>query len=226
MNVRPPGGDPAVTGDVTVTSHTAAVAQPMGSVCATQGTRVSSATCPVKLGSMAVVVQRGMCKVDTLIGLNISVTAYALLLFLYLLSLVVVSVKTIRSALPLMAPVTHVSPAGTVHNATARARLVIMVMAARRSVHVAGIMNPVIRKLGNVGGVTLDGLAQGLRHTFIIYHNNKSHMFYIISKHCTKYIIKQGFSTVSGGFNYHISCYRVNTLSFGTFSSCVSAFEN
>lgn len=125
-----------------------------------------------------------------------------------------------------MAPVTHVSPAGTVHNATARARLVIMVMAARRSVHVAGIMNPVIQKLGNVGGVTLDGLAQGLRHTFIIYHNNKSHMFYIISKHCTKYIIKQGFSTVSGGFNYHISCYRVNTLSFGTFSSCVSAFEN
>ncbi|TKS81086.1 Scavenger receptor class F member 1 [Collichthys lucidus] len=76
---------------------------------------------------------------------------------------VVVSVKTTRSALPLMAPVTHVSPAGTVHNATARARLVIMVMAARRSVHVAEIMNPVIQKLGNVGGVTLDGPAQGVR---------------------------------------------------------------
>lgn len=61
-----------------------------------------------------------------------------------------------------MAPVTHVSPAGTVHSAIARARLVIMVTAARRSVHVAGLTNPVIQKLENVGGVTLDGLDQGL----------------------------------------------------------------
>lgn len=68
-----------------------------------------------------------------------------------------------------MVPVMPVSPAGMVHAATARARLVITVTAVRRIVHVAEIMNPVNQKLGDVGGVTLDGLDPGaharLTHT-------------------------------------------------------------
>lgn len=55
--MRRAGGDRAVTDGVTVTSHTAAVTRPAGSVCATRGTRVSSATTSVKMGSMAVVVK-------------------------------------------------------------------------------------------------------------------------------------------------------------------------
>lgn len=74
-----------------------------------------------------------------------------------------VSVKATSSALPPMAPVTAVSPAGTVHDATARARLVIMDTAARRSARAAETMNPVTPKLGNVGGVTLDGPDPGVR---------------------------------------------------------------
>lgn len=54
-----------------------------------------------------------------------------------------VTVKTTSSALPLMAPVMPVSPAGTVHDATTRARLVPMVTAARRSVRAAEITNSV-----------------------------------------------------------------------------------
>lgn len=78
------------------------------------------------------------------------------------LSSVVVSARTTSSAPPLTVPVMPVSPAGTVHSATAPARRGIMVMAARRSVHDAEIMNPVTQKLGNVGGVTLDGLDPGV----------------------------------------------------------------
>lgn len=63
-----------------------------------------------------------------------------------------------------MVPVLPVSPAGTVRDATARVPLVIMVTAAKTSVHVAEILNPVTQKLGNVGGVTLDGLDPGV-HT-------------------------------------------------------------
>lgn len=54
VSVKQVGGDPAVTDGVTVTSGTAAVTPPTGSACATRGTRVSSVTSPVKLGSMEV----------------------------------------------------------------------------------------------------------------------------------------------------------------------------
>lgn len=74
-----------------------------------------------------------------------------------------VTVKTTNPALPLMAPVMPVSQAGMGHDAAAHARLVLMVMAARRSVHAAGITNPVTQKLESVGGVTLDGLEPGVR---------------------------------------------------------------
>lgn len=57
MNAEKAGGDPPVTDDATVISHTAAVTRSVGSVCATWDTRVSSATTPVKLGSMAADVQ-------------------------------------------------------------------------------------------------------------------------------------------------------------------------
>lgn len=73
-----------------------------------------------------------------------------------------VSVKATSSAPPPMAPVTAASPAGAAHNVTAPARLVIMEMAVRTSAHAAEIMNPVTPKLGNVGGVTLDGLEPGV----------------------------------------------------------------
>lgn len=79
-----------------------------------------------------------------------------------LVSSVVVTAKTTRSALTSTAPVMAASPAGTVHDATARARLVLTVTAAGRSVHAAGITNHVTPKLGNVGGVTLDGLDPGV----------------------------------------------------------------
>lgn len=86
-----------------------------------------------------------------------------------LLSSVVVSVKTTSPAPPLMAPVMPVSPAGMVRDATGRARLVTMVTAARRSVHIAEIMNPVTQKLGNVGGVTLDTLDPGAHYNQVFY---------------------------------------------------------
>lgn len=73
-----------------------------------------------------------------------------------------VTVKTIRFALPSMVPVLPVNPAGPVHSATARVRLVTTVTVARRSVHVAGAVNPVTQKLGDVGGVTPDGLDPGV----------------------------------------------------------------
>lgn len=57
VTARPAGGDRAVTDDVTATSQTAGVIRLVGNVCATQGTRVSSATRSVRLGSMAVVVK-------------------------------------------------------------------------------------------------------------------------------------------------------------------------
>lgn len=59
MSARRVGGDRAVTGDVTVTSNTAAVTRAMGSACAPQDTRVSTATGPVKVESMAMGVTRG-----------------------------------------------------------------------------------------------------------------------------------------------------------------------
>lgn len=61
-----------------------------------------------------------------------------------------------------MVPVTAASRAGMAHNVTARARLVIMEMAARKSAQAAELMNPVTPKLGNVGGVSLDGLGPGM----------------------------------------------------------------
>ncbi|KAG7225970.1 hypothetical protein INR49_018571, partial [Caranx melampygus] len=78
---------------------------------------------------------------------------------------VVATVKTTRSVLTLMAPVLPVNPAGPVHSVTARVRLVIMVTVARRSVHIAETMNPVTQKLGDVGGVTMDGLDPGVRRS-------------------------------------------------------------
>lgn len=73
-----------------------------------------------------------------------------------------VTVKTASTALLLTVCVLLVSPAGTVHDATALARLVTMVTAARKRVHDAGTMSPVTPKLGNVGGVILDGQDPGV----------------------------------------------------------------
>lgn len=61
-----------------------------------------------------------------------------------------------------MVPVLPVNLAGTVHDVTAPAHLVITVMTAGRGVHVAGTMSPVTPKLGNVGSVILDGLDPGV----------------------------------------------------------------
>lgn len=74
-----------------------------------------------------------------------------------------VSVETNSNALPLTGCVEPVSLAGTALDVTAYVHLVAMVTAAGRSVHSAGIMNPVTKKLGNVERVTLDGLDQGVR---------------------------------------------------------------
>ncbi len=79
-----------------------------------------------------------------------------------------------------MVRVLPVSPAGTAHDATARVRLVIMVTAARRSVHVAEILNPVTQKLGNVGGVTLDGLDPGVHTRLTILYLSYSEGYRII----------------------------------------------
>lgn len=77
------------------------------------------------------------------------------------------SAETTGPARTLTAPVTPVSPAGTGHDATGRARLVPMVTAAWRSVHAAGTTNPVTQKLGTVGGVIRDALVPGLDECFI-----------------------------------------------------------
>lgn len=76
---------------------------------------------------------------------------------------VVVTVKTTSFALSPMARVQPVSQAGMVRNATAHVHLVSMVMAAKKSVHDAGIMNPVTQKLGCVRAVIPDGLDPGVR---------------------------------------------------------------
>lgn len=80
----------------------------------------------------------------------------------FLLSIVVVTVKTTSGALPLMVPVLPVSPAGMVRDVTSHAHLVFMATAAKIGVRDAGKMNPAIIKQGNVGGVTLDGPDPGV----------------------------------------------------------------
>lgn len=69
-----------------------------------------------------------------------------------------------------MVCVLPVSPAGTVHDATTLVRLVTLVMAARKGVHDAGTMSPVTQKLGNVGGVILDGRDPGVRRPALTGH--------------------------------------------------------
>ncbi|KAK5929299.1 hypothetical protein CgunFtcFv8_010539 [Champsocephalus gunnari] len=96
------------------------VTRTLDSACASRGTRGSTATSPVKLGNTAVAVKG-----------------------------VVGSAETTGPARTLTAPVTPVSPAGTGHDATGRARLVPMVTAAWRSVHAAGTTNPCDPKTGN-----------------------------------------------------------------------------
>lgn len=161
MSARRVGGGPAATADATVTNSTANVTKLTGSASATRDTRVSSATSPVNLGGTAVGVRRGECVWGEEKDLHLCVPLFYMS---HLLSLVVATVKTTRFALTLMAPVLPVSPAGPVHSATARVRLVITATVARRSVHVAETMNPVTQKLAGAGGVTLDGLDPGV-HT-------------------------------------------------------------
>lgn len=91
-----------------------------------------------------------------------------------------------------MAPVRPVHPAGMAHNVTARARLVITVTAAWRSVHGAGTVNPVTRKLGNVGGVTLDGRDPGV-HTFDVYVTTVPRLHFISQALYFLYMMRQCF---------------------------------
>lgn len=81
-------------------------------------------------------------------------------------SLDVTAVKTTGRARPLMVPVLPVHPAGMAHDVNAHVRLVFMAMAAKISVHGAGITNHVTQKPGNVGNVILDGLDPGV-HEFL-----------------------------------------------------------
>lgn len=71
------------------------------------------------------------------------------------------TVRTKSHALPWTAHASPASLAGMVRGVTTPALLVFMVMAAKKGVHDAEIMNPVIKELGIVGSVTLDGLEPG-----------------------------------------------------------------
>lgn len=73
-----------------------------------------------------------------------------------------VTVKTTSAAPPLTGAALHVSPAGTGPDATAGARLVLTVTAARGRVHGAETMRPVTQPVGNACSVILDGQDPGV----------------------------------------------------------------
>lgn len=141
VSARKAGGDSAVTGNVTVTSHIADVIPPPATVCATLGTGATTATSLVNLALMAAAVKS-----------------------------VVATAKTTITALLLMVLALLVHLAGMVHGVTALVHQVSMVITANRHVHDAREMSPVTQKPGNVGGVTLAGLGQDVKSLAPVEH--------------------------------------------------------